>query len=109
MNRLKAIEQLEDLKRDRLSFLHNNELDVIFLKDIKAITLGIEALKKCKDEDIKGQEFRCRMCGKELKTWKSIQKGYGPICEKQYLNNIYNNQQLTIDKIKRERGNYNGK
>ncbi len=109
MNRLRAIEQLEDLKRDRLSFLHNNEIDKVFLEDIKAITMGIEALKKCKDKDLRGREFHCRLCGKELKTWKSIQKGFGPICEKEYLKNIYNNQQLTIDKIKRERGNYNGK
>lgn len=104
MNRLKAIEQLENLKRDRLSFLHNDELDRVFLEDIKAITMGIEALRKCKDEDVRGREFHCRMCGKELHTWRSIQKGFGPICEKQYLKNIYNNQQLTIDKIdKRER------
>lgn len=99
MNRLKAIEQLEDLKKDRLSFLHNNELDRVFLEDIKAITMAIEALKKCKDEDVKGREFHCRMCGKELRTWRSIQKGFGPICEKEYLNNIYNNQQMSMNSI----------
>ena len=47
MNSAKAIIQLEDLKRDRLSFLHNNELDEIYLQDIKAISLAIKALKKC--------------------------------------------------------------
>lgn len=102
MNNIKAIEQLEELKKDRLSFVQNNELDQVFLADIRAINLAIKALKKC--PNIKDTSFKCRMCGKELKTWKSIQKGFGPICEKQYLNNIYNNQQLTIDKIyKRER------
>lgn len=99
MNNIKAIKQLEDLKRDRLSFIHNNELDQVFLEDIKAITLAIQALKKC--PNIKDTSFKCKMCGKELKTWKSIQKGYGPVCEKIYLNNIYNNQQLTIDKLKK--------
>lgn len=37
MNSVKAINQLEDLKKDRLSFVHNNELDSVFLDDIKAI------------------------------------------------------------------------
>lgn len=72
MNNIKAIEQLEDLKRDRLSFLHNNELDKVFLEDIKAITLAIQALKKC--PNIKDTSFKCKMCGKELRTWRSIQK-----------------------------------
>ncbi len=72
MNNIKAIKQLEDLKRDRLSFIHNNKLDKIFLEDIKAITLAIQALKKC--PNIKDNSFKCKMCGKELKTWKSIQK-----------------------------------
>ena len=105
MNNIKAIKQLEDLKRDRLSFIHNNELDQVFFEDIKAITLAIQALKKC--PDIKDTSFKCKMCGKELKTWKSIQKGYGPVCEREYLKNIYNNQQVTTDFIlkdkKRER------
>ena len=39
MNNVKAIAQLEDLKRDRLSFIHNDELDSVFLDDIKAINL----------------------------------------------------------------------
>lgn len=46
MNNIKAIAQLEDLKVDRLSFIHNNELDAVFLNDIKAINLAIKALKK---------------------------------------------------------------
>lgn len=41
MNNIKAIAQLEDLKVDRLSFIHNNELDAVFLNDIKAINLAI--------------------------------------------------------------------
>ena len=72
MNNIQAIKQLEDLKKDRLSFVHNNELDEVFLEDIKAISLAIKALKKC--PNIRDNSFKCKMCGKELKTWKSIQK-----------------------------------
>lgn len=97
MNSAKAIIQLEDLKKDRLSFVHNNELDEVFLMDIKAISLAIKALKKC--PNIQDNNFKCRVCGKELKTWKSIQRGFGPVCEKRYLNDIYKNQQMTIDNV----------
>lgn len=97
MNNIKAITQLEDLKRDRLSFIQNNEQDEIYLNDIKAINLAIKALKKC--PDVKDTSFNCRMCGKELKTWKSIQKGFGPVCEKKYLNDVYKNQQMTVENL----------
>lgn len=99
MNSVKAILQLEDLKRDRLSFIQNNELDEIYLNDIKAINLAIKALKKC--PNIQDTSFKCRMCGKELKTWKSIQKGFGPVCEKKYLNDVYKNQQISIEIMKK--------
>lgn len=105
MNNVKAIAQLEDLKRDRLSFVHNDELDNVFLNDIKAISLAINALKKC--PEIKDDSFKCRMCGKELKTWRSIQKGFGPICEKKYLNDVYNNQQINIEAIIQKKGEVN--
>lgn len=101
MNNINAITQLEDLKRDRLSFIQNNELDEIYLNDIKAINLAIKALKKC--PDIKDTSFKCRMCGKELKTWKSIQKGFGPICEKRYINDVYRNQQISMETIIKEK------
>lgn len=101
MNSINAINQLEDLKRDRLSFIHNDELDNVFLEDIKAISLAISALKKC--PDIKDRTFNCRMCGKELKTWKSMQKGFGPVCERKYLNDVYKNQQITMDNLLNER------
>lgn len=102
MNSAKAISQLEDLKRDRLSFIHNNELDEVFLKDIKAISLAIKALKKY--PDIKDNDFKCRMRGKELKTWRSIQKGFGPVCEHRYLTDVYTNQQITLESILQKRG-----
>lgn len=105
MNNVKAIAQLEDLKRDRLSFVHNDELDNVFLDDIKAISLAINALKKC--PEIKDDSFKCRMCGKELKTWRSIQKGFGPICEKKYLDDVYNNQQINIEAIIQKKGEVN--
>ncbi len=106
MNSIKAITQLEELKRDRLSFIQNDESDEIYLKDIKAISLAIKALKKC--PDIQDKSFNCRMCGKELKTWKSIQKGFGPICEKKYLEDVYKNQQVSIDILVQKKGEKDG-
>lgn len=102
MNSVKAISQLENLKKDRLSFVHNNELDEVFLQDIKAISLAIKALKKY--PNIQDTDFKCRMCGKELKTWRSIQRGFGPICERRYLNDVYNNQQMTLESILQKKG-----
>ena len=100
MNSIKAIAQLEDLKKDRLSFIQNDESDEIYLNDIKAISLAIKALKKC--PDIKDKSFNCRMCGKELKTWRSIQKGFGPVCEKKYLEDVYKNQQISVENVLNE-------
>lgn len=102
MNSIKAIMQLEDLKRDRLSFVNNNELDEVFLNDIKAINLAIKALNKC--PEIKDTSFNCRMCGRELKTWRSMQKGFGPVCERKYLNDLYKNQQINIDSLAQKKG-----
>lgn len=106
MNNIKAIAQLEDLKVDRLSFIHNNELDAVFLNDIKAINLAIKALKKC--PDIKDNSFKCRMCGRELRTWKSIQRGFGEVCERKFLKDIYENQQIKIEEILRRGEKENG-
>ncbi len=106
MNNIKAITQLEELKKDRLSFVQNNESDEIYLNDIKAISLGIKALKKC--SEIQDTSFNCRMCGKELKTWKSIQKGFGPVCERKYLNDVYKNQQITMDFLVQKKGEKDG-
>ena len=102
MKSINAITQLEELKRDRLSFIQNDESDEIYLKDIKAISLAIKALKKC--PDIQDKSFNCRMCGKELKTWKSIQKGFGPVCERKYLNDVYKNQQMSFENIVQKKG-----
>lgn len=102
MKSINAITQLEELKRDRLSFIQNDESDEIYLKDIKAISLEIKALKKC--PDIQDKSFNCRMCGKELKTWKSIQKGFGPVCERKYLNDVYKNQQMSFENIVQKKG-----
>ena len=106
MNNIKAIAQLEDLKVDRLSFIHNNELDAVFLNDIKAINLAIKALKKC--PDIKDNSFKCRMCGRELRTWKSIQRGFGEVCERKFLKDVYENQQIKIEEILRRGEKQNG-
>jgi hypothetical protein len=106
MNNIKAIAQLENLKVDRLSFIHNNELDAVFLNDIKAINLAIKALKKC--PDIKDNSFKCRMCGRELRTWKSIQRGFGEVCERKFLKDVYENQQIKIEEILRRGEKENG-
>lgn len=106
MNNIKAIAQLEDLKVDRLSFIHNNELDAVFLNDIKAINLAIKALKKC--PDIKDNSFKCRMCGRELRTWKSVQRGFGEVCERKFLKDVYENQQIKIEEILRRGEKENG-
>lgn len=106
MNNIKAIAQLEDLKVDKLSFIHNNELDAVFLNDIKAINLAIKALKKC--PDIKDNSFKCRMCGRELRTWKSIQRGFGEVCERKFLKDVYENQQIKIEEILRRGEKENG-
>lgn len=106
MNNIKAIAQLEDLKVDRLSFIHNNELDAVFLNDIKAINLAIKALKKC--PDIKDNSFKCRMCGRELRTWKSIQREFGEVCERKFLKDVYENQQIKIEEILRRGEKENG-
>lgn len=106
MNNIKAIAQLEDLKVDRLSFIHNNELDAVFLNDIKAINLAIKALKKC--PDIKDNSFKCRMCGRELRTWKSIQRGFGEVCERKFLKDVYESQQIKIEEILRRGEKENG-
>lgn len=101
MNNIQAIQQLEDLKKNRLSYIQNNKLDKVFLEDIKAISLAIKVLTK--HPEIKDNSFKCRMCGKELKTWRSTQKGFGPVCEKKYLKDVYENQQISMDTILKDK------
>lgn len=48
------------------------------------------------------------MCNKELKTWKSIQRGFGPICEKKYLEDVYKNQQISMDILVQKKGEKDG-
>ena len=72
MNTIKAIKQLEELKQNRLSFIHNDNLDTIFLNDIKAINLAIKALKK--HPDIKDTTYNCRMCRKGTENMEKYSK-----------------------------------
>lgn len=44
----KAIAQLEDLIKDRESFLRRDDFDEVFLQDIEACKMGIQALEKRK-------------------------------------------------------------
>ena len=41
----KAIYQLEDLIKDRESFCHHDDFDEVFLQDIEACKMGIQALE----------------------------------------------------------------
>lgn len=42
----KAIYQLTDLIKDRESFCHHDDFDDVFLQDIEACKMGIQALEK---------------------------------------------------------------
>ena len=33
-----------------------------------------------------------------------MQKGFGPVCEKKYIKDVYKNQQLTMDVILQKKG-----
>lgn len=44
----------------------------------------------------------CKRCGRRLKNWKSIQKGLGIVCERKYLDEIYTNQQISIETVLQE-------
>ena len=77
----KAIYQLEDLIKDRESFVDNDyDLDNVFRQDIEACKKGIQALKKIssvgkwKAENTrpKSPMFVCSLCGK-----KAYDRPYG--------------------------------
>ena len=77
----KAIYQLEDLIKDRESFVDNDyDLDNVFRQDIEACKKGIKALKKIssvgkwKAENTrpKSPMFVCSLCGK-----KAYDRPYG--------------------------------
>ena len=52
----KAIYQLTDLIRDRESFCHRDDFDDVFLQDIEACKMGIQALEKQVPKKVK-KEF----------------------------------------------------
>ena len=76
----KAIDQLEDLIKDRESFCCHDDFDDVFLQDIEACKMGIKALKKIssvgkwKSENTrpKSPMFVCSLCGK-----KAYDRPYG--------------------------------
>ena len=45
------------------------------------------------------RDYRCKLCGRKLKNWKSIQRGLGPTCELKYLDDIYKKQQISINDV----------
>ena len=42
---------------------------------------------------------KCKICNRKLKNWKSIQRGIGPTCERNYLDKIYKETQISIEDI----------
>ena len=67
-----AIEQLNDLKRDREGFAKNDEPDSVFAYDIKAIDVAITVMEEKLERD-KGCEHcaedKCRLCTKLCDYW----------------------------------------
>lgn len=42
---------------------------------------------------------KCKICGRKLKNFKSIQRGIGPTCEAKTLQDFYKKSQITIEEI----------
>ena len=40
---------------------------------------------------------KCKICNRKLKNWKSIQRGIGPTCERNYLDKLYKEKQISIE------------
>lgn len=77
----KAIEQLEDLKRDRENFAKTDEPDGEFVKDIQAIDIALKALKEI--QNIKFYKVpvvidTCIFCGEIIPEGRQV----CPKCEK---------------------------
>lgn len=47
----------------------------------------------------KDKIYTCKICGRKLKSWKSIQRGAGSTWERKYLENLYKKQQISIESI----------
>lgn len=46
--------------------------------------------------------YKCKLCGRKLKNWDSIQVGLGPVCQKKYLDELYKNQITIKDYLRRK-------
>jgi hypothetical protein len=66
----KAIEQLEDLIKDRESFCHRDDFDDVFLQDIEALKVGISALEKQLPKKV--LNLMLNADGKTTKVFKGI-------------------------------------
>lgn len=47
---------------------------------------------------------KCRICNRKLRNWKSIQRGIGPTCERNYLDKVYKEKQITIEDLLQKKG-----
>jgi len=46
----------------------------------------------------------CKICGRKLRNFQSIQRGIGPTCERVYLDKIYKETQITIEDLLQKKG-----
>lgn len=49
----------------------------------------------------------CLRCGRILKNKKSINVGYGPVCESKILSEFYSKRQITIEEFLKVRSDTN--
>lgn len=78
----KAIEQLEDLIKDRESFCHRDDFDDVFLQDIEALKVGISALEKQMPKKMHlGTAWGvCPTCDRIVETIQFFKPSYCPHC-----------------------------
>ena len=62
MTNEQAIYQLTDLIRDRESFFHRDDFDDIFLQDIEACKMGVQALEKRIPKKVKREFITVNGC-----------------------------------------------
>ena len=79
----KAIYQLTDLIKDRESFCHRDDFDDVFLQDIEACKMGIQALEKqvlkkpiVKLSYICGKKYYCSKCNRYICADYDKKKSY---------------------------------
>ena len=95
----KAIYQLTDLIKDRESFCHRDDFDEVFLQDIEACKMGIQALENnisvakgkwiAENSRPKSFMFVCSLCGKKAydRPYGSAKHTSPKVCKLKYCPN----------------------